>query len=225
MLLGRKAEPFDDPDYLFELKYDGFRSFAVIRNGECSLVSRNGNDFKTFETLRVGLPADFRATNVIIDGEIACLDGVGRSVFDELFYRRREPVFIAFDVLRVEDTDLRSLPLLERKKELKLLLKSSTVHSLLSSHIEGRGIALYGAACEHDLEGIVAKHKHGRYVSGREETSWFKIRNRNYSQWEGREEKFERPHEPNPPMGWDGCCEVVSSLEPMDSQNDWNPSQ
>jgi ATP-dependent DNA ligase len=82
------------------------------------------------------------------------------------------------------------------------------VHSLFSSFIEGRGKDLFEAACKHDTEGIVAKFKHGRYVSGREQTSWFKIRNRNYSQWEGREEKFERPHEPNP-AGWDGCCDVV----------------
>ncbi|HWR35067.1 MAG TPA: hypothetical protein VN622_04240 [Clostridia bacterium] len=95
MLLGRKAEPFDDPDCLYELKVDGFRSLAVVRDGDRQLISRNGNTFKTFDGLRTGLPSDLRVRSAVLDGEIACLDSSGRSVFDDLFFRRREPVFIA----------------------------------------------------------------------------------------------------------------------------------
>jgi bifunctional non-homologous end joining protein LigD len=105
MLLGRKAVPFDHPVWLFEIKHDGFRALAFIRNGECTLVSRNGNEFKSFEGLRLRLPDDVRVRFAVLDGEIACLDVTGRSVFNDLFYRRREPVFVAFDVLSVNGED------------------------------------------------------------------------------------------------------------------------
>jgi bifunctional non-homologous end joining protein LigD len=207
MLLGRKAEPFNDPEYLFELKYDGFRAIAIIHAGECTLVSRNGNAFKSFESLRLGLPRDLRVHSAVLDGEIACLDSTGRPVFDDLFYRRREPVFVAFDVLSIGGDDLRCHPLSERKQELRRVLKSRPLMSLYCSHVEGAGKALFEAACQHDLEGIVGKHKSGSYISGRENTTWFKVRNPNYSQLDGRNEMFDRPHEPKPVdiVGWGAC--------------------
>ena len=119
MLLGRKAQAFDDPNYLFELKYDGFRSIAVVRDGECKLVSRNGNEFRSFENLRKNLASELRVSSAVLDGEIVCLDSRGRSNFKDLFYRHREPVFVAFDVLRRADEDLRLLPFYERKRELR----------------------------------------------------------------------------------------------------------
>lgn len=195
MLLGRKAEPFDHPEFIFEPKYDGFRSLAIIRDGDCTLMSRNGNTFKSFESLRLALPADLRVSSAVLDGEIACLDSTGRSVFDDLFYHRREPVFVAFDVLRVAGEDVRSLSLSERKNELRRVLKSRPLRSLCCSHIDAVGQALYEAACRHDLEGIVAKLRNGTYISGRENTTWFKIRNRSYSQWDGRNEMFNRPND------------------------------
>jgi ATP-dependent DNA ligase len=65
-------------------------------------------------------------------------------------------------------------------------------------------------ACEHDLEGIVAKWKNGRYTAGRVDTTWLKVRNRAYTQWEAREEMFERPHEPLTSGGWDSCAVACS---------------
>ena len=190
MLLGRKVEPFDHPEFIFEPKYDGFRSLAVICDGRCTLMSRNGNSFNSFEGLRLALPTDLRVRNAIIDGEICCLDTQGRAVFDDLFYHRREPVFIAFDLLSVQGRICR-----------------------------GCGKALFEAACEHDLEGIVAKHKRGAYVSERNETTWFKIRNRCYSQWDGRNEMFDRPHEPRPAeiAGWDSCAMACAAAPADDS--------
>jgi bifunctional non-homologous end joining protein LigD len=164
-------------------------------------MSRHGNEFKSFEALRLALPADVRVRSAVIDGEIVCLDSYGKSIFDDLFYRRRDPVFVAFDLLSVGKDYFPDLPLYERKRELRRVLKPRPVHSLYCSHVEEHGEALFRAACQHDLEGIVAKYTYGAYVPGREQTSWFKIRNRNYSQWEGRNEMFERPQEPNPPEG------------------------
>lgn len=89
MLLGRKAEAFDHCDFLFELKYDGFRSIAVVRDGQCTLLSRNGKAFKSFANLRENLPSELRVTSAVIDGEIVCLDERGRSNFRDLFRQGR----------------------------------------------------------------------------------------------------------------------------------------
>jgi bifunctional non-homologous end joining protein LigD len=134
MLLGRKVEHFNDSECLFELKYDGFRALAIILDSECTLVSRNGNAFRSFEGLRLGLPTDLNVRTAVLDGEIACLDSTGRSVFDDLLYRRREPVLVAFDVLSIDCDDLRCSPLFERKRELRRVLKSRPLRSLYCSH-------------------------------------------------------------------------------------------
>jgi bifunctional non-homologous end joining protein LigD len=207
MLLDRKAESFDDPNFLFELKYDGFRSLAVVRDGQCTLISRNGNAFGSFQNLAKNLSAELRVNSAVLDGEIVCLDQHGRSNFKDLFYHRVEPVFVAFDILRRGDEDLRFLPLWDRKQELRRVLRANGDWTLYCSHIEERGTSLFKLACENDLEGIVAKSRTGRYVAGRDETTWYKIRNRNYSQWEGRSEMFERPEEPS---GWAACAMAAS---------------
>jgi ATP-dependent DNA ligase len=135
--------------------------------------------------------------------EIVCLDPDGRSSFADLFYRRREPIFVAFDLLASDGEDMSRLSLVERKVALKGLLRPRLTSILYCSHVERDGEALFELARQHDLEGIVAKHKFSPYQAGREETTWFKIRNRGYSQWEGREEMFEMPSEPR---GWDSCA-------------------
>jgi hypothetical protein len=89
MLLGRKAEPFDHPEFIFELKYDGFRALAIILDGECMLVSRNGNAFRSFEGLRL----DFRQTSEsappsLIAKSPVSIPHAGRCSMTCLFYRR-----------------------------------------------------------------------------------------------------------------------------------------
>jgi bifunctional non-homologous end joining protein LigD len=76
MPLSRRSAPFDHPDWVFELKYDGFRSLAVIRGGRCELISRNGHPFSSFTELREAMKlSDLGQT--VIDGEIVCLDKKG----------------------------------------------------------------------------------------------------------------------------------------------------
>jgi bifunctional non-homologous end joining protein LigD len=75
MPLTRRPEPFSHPDWLFEVKWDGFRSLAYIENGHCKLMSRNGNEFKSFSDLNLSLPLECRAKRAVLDGEIVCLDG------------------------------------------------------------------------------------------------------------------------------------------------------
>jgi len=97
---------FDDPDWLFELKHDGFRSLAYVEAGKCRLVSRRRNQYKSFEVLRNALEG-LKAQSAILDGEIVALDSSGVSQFKELLYRRGRAVFFAFDLLWLNDTDLR----------------------------------------------------------------------------------------------------------------------
>ena len=81
------------------MKYDGFRALAHLDRGECRLVSRNGDAFRSFEPLRAAIPGDLTPQPAVIDGEIVCLDAQGRSRFNDLLFRRAEPCFVAFDVL------------------------------------------------------------------------------------------------------------------------------
>src|SRR5689334_21086079 len=96
---------FDHPDWLFELKHDGFRSLAFISDGECVLVSKKNNAYKTFDPLRFAL-SRLRVNDAVLDGEIVCLDRNGRSQFYELMRRRGQPIFYAFDLLWLNGEDL-----------------------------------------------------------------------------------------------------------------------
>jgi bifunctional non-homologous end joining protein LigD len=93
--------PFADPDFIFELKVDGFRGLAYIDDGVCALVSRRRNQYKSFKDLQSSL-GQLKVKNAVIDGEIACLDDQGRSIFNELLFRRGFPIFYAFDILYFE---------------------------------------------------------------------------------------------------------------------------
>ncbi len=127
----------------------------------------------------------------VLDGEIACLDGDGKPIFNHLLWRRGTPTFCAFDLLWLDGKDLRSRPLVERKAALRKLTSASPSACVLYvDGIEGKGTELFKAVCEADLEGIVAKRRDGLYTP--EETSWVKIKNRAYSQAVGRHELFEK---------------------------------
>lgn len=150
--LARSLEPFDDPDWLFELKHDGFRSLAYIEDGECRLVSRHRNVYKSFETLRNAL-ADLQAKSAILDGEIVALDSSGVSQFKELLYRRGRAVFFAFDLVWFDGVDLRQIPLIERKKKLKKLIERSDCSEILyAQHIERDGKLLFEECLSRNLE-------------------------------------------------------------------------
>lgn len=128
--------------------------------------------------------------NAIFD-EIVCIDEHGVSHFNKLLHRRADPFFYAFDLLRLNGNDCRYLPLIDRKKQLAGLVESSHIPQLMyAQHIERYGKKLFEEVCRRDLEGLVAKRKLGTYKgSGR---NWLKIKNRNYSQAEGRHELLTR---------------------------------
>jgi bifunctional non-homologous end joining protein LigD len=216
MPLLKRRSPFDDPDWIFELKYDGFRAFAVLKAGKAQLLSRNGNAFASFGDLCSQIAATLpKADETVIDGEIVCIDAVGKPRFNDLLFHRGAPCFFAFDLLKRDGKDLRLQGLADRKQELRrLLAKISPPFPLrYADHIEGKGMALFERVCELDLEGIVAKLKHAPYVSDRESSTWVKILNRSYSQKEGREELFERDRHREPVPGWHSCDLACSDIE------------
>jgi bifunctional non-homologous end joining protein LigD len=132
----RQREAFDHPDFLFELKYDGWRALAYLEADRSELVSRKGNALKSFESLRAALARLGRTA--VLDGEIVCLDAVGKPRFYELFRHRGEPVFYAFDCLYLDGEDLRPRPTIERKRILQNLVRDQP-RILYANHVETCG--------------------------------------------------------------------------------------
>src|SRR5262245_9147152 len=156
MPLERRLDPFDDPDWLFELKYDGFRALAFVSGGGTKLVSRRGLEYRRFEDLRSELPLEVNADDAVLDGEIVKLDGEGRPIFIDLMRRRGPFAFVAFDVLVANGRDLRKLPLIQRKKILRAAVPKRSSVILFPQHIATRGRDFFAAVRTQDLEGIVA---------------------------------------------------------------------
>jgi bifunctional non-homologous end joining protein LigD len=183
-----RPRPFDHEDYLFELKYDGYRALVYLQDGDCEITSRNRHVFSSFSGLRTWLAENVRVRDAIIDGEICCLDASGRSCFNDLTTGTQPPYFAAFDLLWLDGEDLRALPLSERKKRLAAVVPAAPSFLLYVDHVEAKGRGLFAAVCGKDLEGIVAKPKQSTYDP--RQTKWFKIKNPDYSQREGRREMF-----------------------------------
>jgi len=109
MPLQRRRDVFDHPDWLFELKYDGFRALAVIQPGRTQLISRNGHPFTSYADLANAIATDLNVTGrTVLDGEIVCLDRRGRPQFKDLLFRRGQPCFYVFDLLMLDGRDQRN---------------------------------------------------------------------------------------------------------------------
>lgn len=213
MPLLKRPSPFDHPDWIFELKYDGFRALAVIERGRAELLSRNGHRFPAFTELAKGIAAALpNVGSTVVDGEIVCVDDSGRPQFADLLFHRGDPCFFAFDLLIRNGKDCRSETLTDRKQELRRLLAKSAPPFPLryADHVDGIGTFLFQRVCELDLEGVVAKYKSAPYVSDRESSTWFKILNPEYSQRERRDELFERDRHAEPVPGWHNCTVACS---------------
>lgn len=167
----------------------GSGRLLTYRTGGCTLISRKNYVYKSFSPLRAAIAGQLRVDDAVLDGQIICLDQDGRRQFKQLLYRRSNPVFYAFDLLWLNGRDLRQLPLLQRKKNLRhIIRKGKNAHLLYAEHIAARGTDFFRAVCDHDLEGIVAKHKDEPYSPS---ARWIKVKNPDYTQAEGRHELFE----------------------------------
>lgn len=186
MPLVEQAQPFDDPEWLYEIKHDGFRALAVIDERRCRLFSRNKHRLTGFRDLGEELVRELHVNNAILDGELAATDEVGRTVFASLMDRSRPIQYLAFDLLWLNGVDLRFLPLLSRKKVLKTILPAQSSHLLYVDHTRGAGTELYKVVRQLDLEGIVAKRIDSRYDENGKSGLWITIKNPSYSQKERR---------------------------------------
>lgn len=160
--LVRRPAPFSHPDWLFEIKYDGFRALAYCDPSGIRLISRNGNRFASFTDLCAGMEFSLGARHAVLDGEIVCLDENGCSQFNQLLFRRGTARFCAFDLLHLNGKGLRNAPLIEPKRTLRKIVPRSAVSLLYVDHVDAEGERLFHAACERDLTGV---SKHGGIVS------------------------------------------------------------
>ena len=182
--------PFSDPDWLFEVKHDGFRALAYIEGGACRLVSRKGNEYRRKRLVELAGSLSALPHDVILDGELVCLDDEGRTLFYDMMFHRAPAYFYAFDILWLDGEDQRDQPCVERKAALKDVVGVGPASLLYVDHIEAEGERLFEQVRALDMEGIVAKPKLSLYRDqGR--TPWIKIKNSEYSQAEGRGELFQ----------------------------------
>ncbi|MBS1867405.1 MAG: ATP-dependent DNA ligase, partial [Acidobacteria bacterium] len=184
MLATLSDKPFSDPNWLFEIKWDGVRAMARIVDGKVTLRSRANVDITKRYPELASLPKHFAAREAIVDGELVALDDAGHSSFERLQERMhvRAPgekliastpvVYFAFDLLYCDGYDLREAPLAQRKELLQRLIYPSQQVRFADHQVE-HGKELYELAKQHGLEGIVAKRLESIYVSDRS-TSWLK---------------------------------------------------
>lgn len=177
---------FSDPDWVYELKWDGIRAVGFVRNGKCELRSRLGRSLTAHYPELAVLAERLAAAEAIVDGEIVALDEQGRSDFEKLQGRMHvmrptraqieaaPATYYLFDLLYCDGWDLRAAPLVERKRQLERILQSGPP-VLYSSHVAEQGSELFELARQRGLEGVVGKLARSPYVAGRS-THWVKFK-------------------------------------------------
>lgn len=178
MLATLVNEPFDDPDWIYEVKWDGYRAVAFMNEGAVSMKSRNNKSFnEKFYSVYNTLTK--MKLNAILDGEVVVVGTGGKADFGGLQNWRSEAdgdlVYYVFDVLWYEGYDLKALPLLERKAILENILPENN-SIMLSQVFNTSGIEFLKAAKKMDLEGIMAKRKDSTYHVKNRTKEWLKIK-------------------------------------------------
>jgi len=164
--------------WVFEVKWDGYRALAYVSQSEVKLVSRKGNDLtERFATVAKEIAKAVKTPDCVLDGEVCALDEQGRSSFSAM--QQGKPgtplVYYVFDLLELEGEPLVDLPLLERHKRLEQLLDRRNKTVRLSEAFDD-GKALFEAAKQQNLEGIMAKRADSRYAVGRRTRDWLKVK-------------------------------------------------
>ncbi|RFM26395.1 DNA ligase D [Deminuibacter soli] len=186
MLATRVDQPFDHADWLYEIKWDGYRAVAYVRKGKVQLLSRNNLSFtEKFAPVTASLksfPGD-----VVLDGEIVAVNNTGNPDFQALqgylkHGAKAHLLYQVFDVLWYNGRDYTQLPLLERKEILRSLLPEEDAVIRFSDHITGEGKAFFKAALEKGLEGVMAKDGNSTYDIGARSSSWLKVKNEQFTE-------------------------------------------
>lgn len=179
MLATLVDKPFDDPGWIYEIKWDGYRAIAYLNNGQVDIRSRNNKSFNekfypVFEALKKW------DIDIVVDGEIIVVDKNGASSFSALQTWRSEAdgqlMYYLFDVLWVNGYSVMDLPLTERRELLRSLMPKQENIFLLSENFDTSGIAFFDAASDMHLEGIVAKKADSAYTPGLRSKEWVKIK-------------------------------------------------
>lgn len=179
-------------DWIHEIKHDGYRLIIQREGKRVRLFTRNGNDWSDRFPLITEAALRNRISSFVIDGEAVLLGVDGRSDFNGLHSRKHnnEVQFYAFDILAMQDEDLRSLPLHLRKNNLARLLARRVDGIFLSDFEQGEiGPDLFRHACLMGLEGLVSKRRDSPYRPGRS-PNWIKIKNRTLHSIERIKEAF-----------------------------------
>ncbi|KRB58448.1 ATP-dependent DNA ligase [Rhizobium sp. Root708] len=179
-----KPRPPIGPDWLYEIKWDGYRIAVHLQNKQVRILTRGGHDWTHRFPAIVGAAKRLGVGSAILDGEAVVLDEQGRSDFSALQQslggrggklNSGASVMYAFDLLYFDGHDIRGLELTARRYFLRQLLEGSQDAIRLSEDIEGDGREIFAAACKHGLEGIIAKYKDSTYRSGRL-GEWVKVK-------------------------------------------------
>jgi bifunctional non-homologous end joining protein LigD len=172
--------PPSGPNWIHEIKHDGFRIIARRDAAGVRLITRNGNDFTKRFPLAAAAIAALPGRSCLIDGEAIACDDNGLAVF-ELIRRHRNhgsAILCAFDLLEVDGEDLRRVPIEQRKHRLARLLRRPHHGIVLNEHFAGDGAIIFKHVCKLGCEGIVSKRLGSSYRSGRSQ-HWIKVKNPN----------------------------------------------
>ena len=184
MLATLVTAPFDGPDWLFEVKWDGFRVEAVVDDGKVGLWTRGAQDASRYFGPFLAPATWLKARDAVVDGEVIALDAHGEPDFALLQARIKgrgtaaEPnpfLYEVFDLLHLDGRSLIDEPLEERRRLLGSILRTDP-RVRLSEHIEAGGIAFFEAARTRGLEGIMAKDRRSPYVPGKRTDRWQKVK-------------------------------------------------
>lgn len=168
-------------EWLYELKYDGYRILAFVEGNNVRLMTRNGNDYtKRFADIAYSLVDWAGGRAMILDGEMVIADAEGKTDFQALQNYMKNPkgknlTYILFDLLALDGEDLRGQPLIARKETLRDLMRDSPENLYYSQHIAGNGKGSLLAACQANMEGIVGKRA-GSVYSGTRNGDWIKLK-------------------------------------------------
>jgi len=179
MLPFTAKEPFNDGKWLFEVKWDGYRCLAYLTNEKVYLRSRNAKpllpQFPVLSVLKSSLKSR-RLKRAILDGEIVAFRG-GKVDFSYLRTHPRTVVFVAFDLIYLDNRDLLDVPLYRRRKLLEESFDWGKNLLYYSKAVEGSGATMFSWIREHQLEGMMAKRIDSLYFPGKRTKDWLKIRN------------------------------------------------
>jgi bifunctional non-homologous end joining protein LigD len=171
---------FRDEDWLFEIKWDGYRIEAVVKDGTARIFTRNGNDGETYFPKLLTNATWIEAQEAIVDGEVVAIgeDGLPDfSLLQELTTgASTRLVYQAFDLLYLDGRSLLNVPLESRKQLLRSVLRPGDRRVRFADHIVTEGIAFLEAARAQQLEGIIAKHRRSIYEPGKRSRTWLKVK-------------------------------------------------